>query len=168
MDVRMPVMDGLEATQRIKATTQGQATAIVALTASAFEEDRALILFKGCDDYVRKPFHEQEIFDMLAKHLGVRFLYEAAAEEEQAAKEVLTPAALANLPPDWLASLHLAAIQADGDLVLDRLDPIRERNAPLADALAALVHDFRFDTIVALTAPFQDGPMSQAEETDDA
>jgi CheY-like chemotaxis protein len=155
MDMRMPVMDGYEAAQRIKATTQGQATVIVALTASAFESDRAMILSGGCDDYVRKPFREEEIFDTLTKHLGVRFLYEEEAEPvgapAEAARGALTPAALADLPVDWVASLHQAATQLDADLILDLLDQIRDQHAPLADALGGLVHDFRFDTILALT-----------------
>ena len=59
MDMRMPVMDGHEATKRIKETTKGQATVIVALTASGLEEERNLILSEGCDDYLRKPFYEE-------------------------------------------------------------------------------------------------------------
>ena len=47
MDMRMPVMNGYEATQQIKATTKGQATAIIALTASSLEEERAVILSSG-------------------------------------------------------------------------------------------------------------------------
>ena len=76
MDMRMPVMDGYETTRRIKATTRGMATIIIALTASALEEDKAVILSEGCDDYMRKPFHEEDLFDMIAKHLGVRYVYE--------------------------------------------------------------------------------------------
>ena len=76
MDVRMPVMDGREATRRIKATDRGQDTIIVALTASAFEEDRAEVLAVGCDDFIRKPFTELEIIEVLRRHLGVRFGYE--------------------------------------------------------------------------------------------
>jgi DNA-binding response OmpR family regulator len=153
----MPVMDGFEATQRIKATTHGQATVVVALTASAFESDRAMILSGGCDDYVRKPFREEEIFDMLAKHLGVRFVYEEAAQRmglpTEAAEDLLTAAALAALPADWVSRLHEAATQLDADLIHALLEKIRERDAPLAGALEGLVHDFRFDTIMALTAP---------------
>ena len=156
MDMRMPVMDGYEAAQRIKATTQGQATVIVALTASAFDSDRAMILSGGCDDYVRKPFREEEIFDTLAKHLGVRFVYEEGAQATgvaaKAAEGTLTTAALAALPADWVTKLHQAATQLEADLILDLLGQIREQHAPLADALESLVHDFRFDTILALTA----------------
>ena len=75
MDMRMPVMDGYEATKRIKSTTKGQATVVVALTASVFEEQRTVVLSAGCDDFVRKPFRDKDIFDVLHRHLGVRFLY---------------------------------------------------------------------------------------------
>jgi CheY-like chemotaxis protein len=61
MDMRMPLMDGHEATQQIKATPQGQATVIIALTATAFEEDREQVLLEGCDGFVRKPFRTDEI-----------------------------------------------------------------------------------------------------------
>ncbi|OAD22293.1 two-component hybrid sensor and regulator, partial [Candidatus Thiomargarita nelsonii] len=70
MDMRMPVMDGYEATQRIKATFKGHATTIIALTASAFEEERAAVLSAGCDDFMRKPFKETDIFEMMHKHIG--------------------------------------------------------------------------------------------------
>nr|MDJ0845301.1 PAS domain S-box protein [Crocosphaera sp.] len=59
MDMRMPILDGYKATERIKATPQGQETVIIALTASAFEEERNLVLSAGCDDFMRKPFREE-------------------------------------------------------------------------------------------------------------
>ncbi len=62
MDMRMPVMDGYEATRTIKGTTRGHATVIIALTASALEEDRVVILSEGCDAYIRKPFRQEEIY----------------------------------------------------------------------------------------------------------
>jgi len=155
MDMRMPVMDGYEATQRIKATTKGQATVIVALTASAFEEDRAMILSNGCDDFLRKPFRESEIFQMLEKHLGVGFIYEddtAAIDPDQTLSESdLTPALLADLPADWVAALNVATLQADIDATLALLDQIRAAHAPLANALTHLVHNFRFDILMELS-----------------
>ena len=76
MDIRMPVMDGLEAVRRIRATKAGADTKIIALTAHALEEEREPIMAAGCDDLVRKPFREQELFDALARHLRLKFIYE--------------------------------------------------------------------------------------------
>jgi len=73
MDMRMPVMDGYEATRQIKAHLKGQATVIIALTASALEEEKAIILSAGCDDFVRKPFREDVILDKLTEYLGVSY-----------------------------------------------------------------------------------------------
>ena len=61
MDMRMPVMDGYEATKQIKSTTKGQATAVIALTASTLEEERVVVRSAGCDDFLRKPFRETDI-----------------------------------------------------------------------------------------------------------
>jgi signal transduction histidine kinase/ActR/RegA family two-component response regulator len=76
MDVRMPVMDGLEATRRIRALEGGREVKIVALTASVFGEERANVLGAGMTDFIRKPYRAEEIFDCLARHLGVRFVYD--------------------------------------------------------------------------------------------
>jgi PAS domain S-box-containing protein len=160
MDMRMPVVDGHQATKQIKATTKGQDTVIIALTASAFEEDRQVILSEGCDGFVRKPFREAEIFDKLTKHLGVCFVYEEVEHSAQAQQpadtaaspqERLTPAALAALPTDWVAEVYQAAVQADGDLVLDLVEQIRAQHPSVADALASLARNYRLDIIMTLT-----------------
>ncbi|NEQ23275.1 MAG: response regulator, partial [Microcoleus sp. SIO2G3] len=154
MDMRMPVMDGYEATKRIKATTKGQATAIVAVTASSFEEQRAVILSTGCDDFIRKPFREADIFDALRKHLGVSFVYEepaASPTSTQNDTNAITPDAIAALPTALVANLHQATIDGDKDLMLALIDQIREQNKPLANALAALVNNFRYKQLLNLT-----------------
>ena len=155
MDMRMPVMDGYEATRRIKATAKGQGTVVVALTASAFEEDRGTILSTGCDDVVRKPFRKEEIYDQLAKHLGVRFVYEDEPAPQPLtrpveAQDVLTPAALRALPRGWLTELRGATIKANLDLILTLVEQIRKQDAALAEALAGLALDFEYKKILAL------------------
>ncbi len=113
MDMRMPGMDGYEATRRIKATTKGQATVIIALTASALEEDREVILSEGCDDYVRKPFREDELFNTLNQFLGVTFTYEEVIAPIPDAVEVNLAelvSHLAGLPADWRLELRQATL----------------------------------------------------------
>jgi PAS domain S-box-containing protein len=159
MDMRMPVMDGHEATQRIKATPRGRATVIIALTATAFEEDREQILLEGCDDFVRKPFRKDEIYDVLAQHLGVRFLYvpEPEGRPPPTAPEAAIPPVdktlaqdLASLPGEWLDDLQLATTKADLALILSLVEQIREHHVPLAEALAELAQNYEYKRILTM------------------
>ena len=120
MDMRMPVMDGYKATERIKSTVKGQATAVIALTASAFEEEKIIVLSAGCDDFLRKPFREIEIFDMLHKHLGLQFIYEEERKKEDRRPKVeyrdaLAPEALTTLPAEWLETLRQGGASSRSD-----------------------------------------------------
>ena len=156
MDMRMPVMDGYEATRQIKATERGKATIVVALTASAFEEDRVEILARGCDDFVRKPFRESEIYEKLEAHLGVRFVYEdsvkQAPSKDPDTQRIRTLKGLVgDAPAEWITALHQAAAQADADLVMELVAEIQPEHKLLAEGLTALVNNFRFDTIMALS-----------------
>jgi CheY-like chemotaxis protein len=154
MDMRMPVMDGYEATRRIKATAKGQATVIIAVTASALEEDRQIILSEGCDGYIRKPFREEEITAMLEKHLGVRFVYEEAAgppaEAMEGAIDAGLAARVAALPAAWRTGLREATILGALDEILARVEEIRPRDPELADELARLAAEYEHEKILAL------------------
>lgn len=148
----MPVMDGYEATRRIKATDQGRDTVVMALTASAFEEQRAEVLSAGCDGFVRKPFREEEFFAVMAERLGVRFVYESDSVSAPAKpSRGLTSEDLSVLPLDWMAELNQAAAQADADLIARLLEQIEPDHGVLAGALKDMVHDFRFDRLMDLT-----------------
>jgi signal transduction histidine kinase/CheY-like chemotaxis protein len=152
MDMRMPVLDGYAATRHIKASPQGQETIIIALTASAFEEDRETVLAEGCDDFVRKPFRETEIFDMLTKHLKVRFIYDDivdASPMDEASGSGLTSDVLADLPVDIVTDLHQATLEADTERTLDLVQEVHSHNPALAEELRKLINDFRFDLILA-------------------
>ncbi len=71
----MPVMDGVEATRRIRQLPGGKEVKIVAVTAPAFMEQRQELLNAGMDDFVRKPYRFDEIYDSLARQVGVKYLY---------------------------------------------------------------------------------------------
>jgi CheY-like chemotaxis protein len=172
MDMRMPVMDGYEATRRIKATTKGQATVVVALTASVLEEDRAVILSEGCDAFVRKPFREAELFAVFADLLGVRFEYEdqlAAPLSRLGAPRREGPAmaglatAIAGLPEDVVARLEEATVQGDLNQIESVIDRVSEGDGELADALSDLARDFDHDGILALIEAAQDARQRTGE-----
>jgi response regulator RpfG family c-di-GMP phosphodiesterase len=156
-------MDGYEATRRIKATTKGQATVIVALTASALEEDRVVILSEGCDAYVRKPFREDEIFEALTEHLGVQFRYEKVVEEpgeslrepfdasllDSAERDVVLET-LANMPADWISELQQATVLGNTERIEALVYQIRDQEPDLAETLAELAYQFNHDQILTL------------------
>ncbi len=153
MDMRMPVLNGYEATQQIKSHLKGQATVIIALTASTLEEERAVVLSAGCDDFVRKPFREEVIFDKMAQYLGLRYVYEQLAPvsgQSQSVSEKLTKEALAVMPPEWLAQLHQAAAKINAQLIGELIAQIPEEHQPLAQALWEKVNNFDFDRIMNL------------------
>ncbi|HAX76308.1 MAG TPA: histidine kinase [Cyanobacteria bacterium UBA11372] len=154
MDLRMPVMDGYEAIKQIKATTKGQATAVIALTASVLEEERAVVLSAGCDDFMRKPFREADIFDMMHKHIGVLYVYDNSdVDQTSAAKaegQFLTSAAIAALPPELVADLKHAILSVDLDLAAEQIEQIRSHNGGLADAIAQWIDNFEYDKILQL------------------
>jgi PAS domain S-box-containing protein len=163
MDIRMPVLDGYDATRQIRNLENQQSsmyTIIVALTASSSEEEREVVLSAGCDDFVRKPFREAEIFEIMHTHLGVQYVYEdseggKAKSAEITVEELLTPRALKALPTDIYTELQQAANVTDPGKVNYLLVRIREHNPPLADALTELMKQFRFDILQAVFEEIQ-------------
>ena len=68
MDIKMPVMDGLEATRKIKAEQPD--LPIVALTANAFDSDRQLAIDAGCDDFLSKPVSSEACIETIKRFIG--------------------------------------------------------------------------------------------------
>ena len=158
MDMRMPGVTGLEATLRLKRSPGGKETIVIALTASAFEEDPATARAAGCDDFVRKPIRMPEVFAKLREHLGCVYRHEDAAPATIAPTSV-PQTALTGLPPAWLAALQSACVQADLDEILGLVAEIREQAPTTATALDDLARRFNYDQIVALTrAALAGGP----------
>ncbi|NER38005.1 MAG: response regulator [Oscillatoria sp. SIO1A7] len=164
MDIQMPVMNGYEATKRIKADPKGQKTVIIALTANAFEEERVAILAAGCDDYASKPFQEEIIFSKMSDRLGVRYIYDLDPEKDRSlsgekndyysdsdGSSSLSASDLAIMPPEWLAQLNRAASELNEKAVFRLIEEVGDNNSSLKSALADLVNNFRLDTIVDLT-----------------
>ncbi len=154
MDMRMPVMDGYEATKYIKAHLKGHATVIIALTASAFDEERSVVLSAGCDDFVAKPFREKVIFEKMAQYLGVRYVYEESSSSTSSSGQTtqadLTAEALAVMSSEWVNELYEAADSVDNEQIFQLLSQLPDSQANLSNAIADLVNNFRCDQIIDL------------------
>jgi signal transduction histidine kinase/ActR/RegA family two-component response regulator len=84
MDWRLPEMDGSEATRSIRALEGGREVIIAGLSASVFPSEREEMLASGVQDFVCKPYTPDEIFECMARHLGVRYDYAPATRGQSA------------------------------------------------------------------------------------
>ena len=153
MDIRMPVMDGLEAVRRIRASQAGAETKIIALTAHALEEERGPIMAAGCDDLVRKPFREQELFDAMARHLGLKFIYDNAPGHqggEDAPGLQVGPEQFEGLPAELLRELRQAVIELDTARTQALIEQVSARDASLGRALNTLAAQLDYKRLLKL------------------
>ena len=148
MDMRMPNMDGYEATQRIRQGESGDKVVIIALTASAFEQDRERALMIGCNDFLAKPFREVDMYNKMSKHLDIEFLYEeepAQVTAVQSAKEAIS--AFAVLSDTTRLHLKNATSELNLKKVQDIVKTFEDDNPDLAKQILTKANEFDFDTI---------------------
>jgi CheY-like chemotaxis protein len=148
MDMRMPVMDGYEATAKIRSLPGGEAVKIVAITASAFSEQAPVILAAGCDDVVHKPFKDHEIFKTMARLLDIKYLYEEKGEEAARKERVdLTQEMLADLPGELVQELREATLTLNREASLEVIARIAEHAPDTAKGLGTLLDNFQVGQI---------------------
>lgn len=162
MDMRMPVMDGYESTQHIRATEKSNLDLvtpckIVALTASAFESKRAETLKAGCTDYLRKPFKENELFAKIQEHLGVKYIYQEDPEAEVKADSPanapafqLNSTSLEAMPTEWLHRFKQAAAELNETELEELIQQIPTQHNYLVQPLTNLVSNFQFEKILEM------------------
>ena len=151
MDFRMPVMDGHEAIRRIRAMAGGEDPKIIAVTASAMDENRQELMEIGADDFISKPFREAELFQKIHAHVGVEYVYAehpAAAAQEEAAE--LTPESLAGWPQDLIDPMREAVITADLDQLLAKIQEVEARDPRIAQGLRRLAEGFQYQKLLDL------------------
>ncbi len=151
MDIRMPLMDGLEATRRIKAAPGGASIKVVALTASVLGGERESILAAGCDDFVRKPYREAVIFHVLAEHLGLTYRCEHNEPVVSApSKTVLQPRDLTALPADLRAALLQAVLELDTARTLAVVSTIEQQDGVIGSVLKKLAENLEYERLLSL------------------
>ncbi len=148
MDWRMPVMDGLEATRCIREMPGGQDVKIVAVTASVFAEQRDELLKVGMDDFVRKPYRFNEIYECLTKQLRVKYLYATPLPIEEYKAVLLTAKMMSVLPKNLRKELYEALQSLEDDRIKAIIGQIASYDAKLHKTLADLVANYDYPAIL--------------------
>ncbi len=170
MDMRMPILDGYGAIQQIRAREREAGMVvepltdanthpiakIIAVTSSAFDQERTAILEAGCDDFISKPFQEQELLAKLAQHLGLTYVYAVPpSPDRQTYRDLAAPSpaslTLQRQSRDWIDQLHQASVLGRDTQVLQLIAQIPVPEADLIQALTQWAQEFRFDQILELT-----------------
>jgi PAS domain S-box-containing protein len=156
MDLRLPGMDGLEAVRRLRATELARARAarrlsIVAVSASAYDLDRRACFEAGCNDFLAKPFREQQLWNTIERVLGLTWRYEAG--------ESRTTCPVAAHPPPPAEAAAIYELAARGDVVgirarAEALLASDPRHAAFAHSLLELTARFRMKAIREFVAPY--------------
>jgi signal transduction histidine kinase/CheY-like chemotaxis protein len=128
MDIRMPEVDGLEATRRILTEYGTNGLKVVAMSASALEHERRMYLRAGCDDFIAKPFRTARVYDCLRNLLDVQFVYRAA--EESAAPGPVLDFGSVVLSEDLVTRLMMAAELHSATVVKNCLREVEETGEP--------------------------------------
>jgi len=147
-------MNGYDAIREIRKAENGSSVPVIAVTASAFEEDRITVLSTGATDYLRKPFRQDEFFDMIKKYLRIEYLYEEITDVTSQEKYGLSLKTLQNelmsLSEDSRASMYEAALNLDQDLILEIISGISLLSDEEINEMNGMVKKYQFDMLIEL------------------
>jgi signal transduction histidine kinase/DNA-binding NarL/FixJ family response regulator len=153
MDIRMPGMNGLEAARIIKAEAKEKPPVIVALTASALDEERHTVMDgSGIDDFLSKPCLEGDLLEKIRTHLNLEYRY---ADQQPAPgmdggvsrAPVLGPELLAQLPADWMVQMGDAVMNGDKDRLDQLIARVEGLDARAARVLQEVADRYEYDVL---------------------
>ncbi len=152
MDLRMPVMDGIEATRQIRNLEGGQEVKIADVTASRFSSHRSQVLDAGLDDLVLKPYRAMDIFSVMARNLGVRFNETESPRppvDQQTKRMQLRPKHLTRLPADLRVELREALLTLNAKRISQVIDRIYERDSNAGRLLRSYADRLAYSAILS-------------------
>lgn len=154
MDIRMPVMDGKEATRRIKESGECGNVIILALTAHAMDEEIREIRESGFHDVVRKPYHEDEIFDMMAKYLDLKYIYEEDGGEGPVKKEVSWDEVV-EIPPEIMRELKVGTLALDMERIRRTAQEIERMNSDFGRIIQEKIEQYEYTSLLQLAVEYE-------------
>jgi CheY-like chemotaxis protein len=152
MDLRMPVLDGREATRRIKSSLKGKNASVIVLSASSFEDGRKDMAAVGANGYIRKPFRESELFEAIAHCLGVHYVYAKEAvgplPQQSAGTTALSAEALSRVPKDLIRAIRDTASGAHLKPLLMLIGELETHDAKAAEGMRELANRYDYGAIL--------------------
>ncbi len=152
MDIRMPVMNGLEATREIRSDPNLKATVVIAVTASVFPDFQQHIREAGCDDFVGKPFRTSEIFNKIEHHMGITLV--DTKEASKTSTEYMNLGSMtAALAQQTAARVQEAIAIGDMSRLLAITEDLHERSGDskgIANEIKRLADEFDFEGLAKL------------------
>jgi len=152
MDRRMPVMDGIEATRKIRTLPGGDKVRIAVVTASSFSDEDAELKAAGLDIIVHKPFRQGRIFEVMEQQLGIRFLRKAdvgcSDKDGDSAPQRISPQAMAALPLHQTRALADNLRLMSSKRIREAIDDIGRNEPELARVLTEHARRFNYEAIL--------------------
>jgi CheY-like chemotaxis protein len=157
MDLRMPGMSGMAATQAIRQTEDLREMIIIAISASVFDTDRQQSLLAGCNAFLPKPIHVEQLLEVLATQLRLTWRYAEDARPDPAQPDSADVGTLAPPQEELAALFELASI---GDILglqarAAQLEQQHPQVRPFAHYLGRLADRFELEQALALIARYQ-------------
>ncbi len=133
MDIKMPIMDGIECTRRLRQYPQFEKTVIIALSANVFDKQQAETLKVGCNAFVSKPLNTDKFLQLLAEHCSLEWIYETETPQNKQ---------LPIVPPDIEQGKALFKLARSGNIqgVITKAEEILESNPDLQGFVEEVYH----------------------------
>jgi len=151
MDIVMPILDGFEATQKIRDIPELKETIIIMISASVYGMDRQKSLAAGCNDFIAKPLSAEEAIKKLGSHLELEWKYEVKPAESPSESTESEPAC--EPPAEVVKMLYDLAMMGDIEGIEEQLEQLEESNSqllPFIEQLRPLTEAFQIREISEL------------------
>jgi PleD family two-component response regulator len=160
MELVMPVMDGIEATKHIRKNAALKEIIVIGISASAFDTTKEASFKVGCNDFLTKPIHIDNLLGLLQKHLKLEWVYEEPSASEFEEQQFLKTSPLAVPSEEDLETLlefaeisHITGIQQS----LQNIYKVDKQFIPFVTKIEELVDNLQFKQITELIEHYLQG-----------
>jgi PAS domain S-box-containing protein len=153
MDLLMPVMDGIEATQHLRRDSELKDSIVIGISASAFDKTKKASFKAGCNDFLSKPIHIERLLGCLQSHLKLEWIYEEPSSIDSRQKQDYETMPIIVPPKEDLKALlefaeisHITGIQQ----TIENIKTASKQFDPFATKIEEFLDDFQFKRIVEM------------------